>query len=277
MAKSIRKLRQDDVGVATTVERTNLGNLMHIGFSSDSSTIVKSHFLTNEELKDSSFLANLALIDGYEYLTGQQETSSDHEIIKSISNPFFTEKELNELKELNESISNILTFHRLSMSSIESCTGGAWADFMTNNFPYYENTFNSTWVVYDEESKEMLGVPSDEMKFGMVYSERVAGEMANALKKKSKSDIIIATTGVMEAEDTREYHNDYAPGTIYVGILVGQELKTFTLKLELQRRDLMKKRIIKTILYELLGQLKENKKIEGIHKPKLETPGYTYW
>lgn len=312
MAKSIRKLRNDDIGIATTVERTNLekqfgnlkypnsevtmlaesirrdmgtptthkrkntgelGNLMHVAISTDAGTSVKSHFLTNEELENSSFLANLALIDGYEYLTGHSETSLNNEMIKKISTPF----EIPELNELNETIANILRQNKLSMSSIESCTGGAWADYVSNNFFYYQDNYDSSWVVYDEKAKEVLGVPPETMNFGMVYSKRVVGEMAKALKIKSKSDIIIATTGLMETMDDRDFHNDFLPGTVIVAIMVGQELITFELNLELQRRDLMKKQVIKIILNELLHLLKDNKKIEGSHKIVIEKSDFNYW
>jgi len=281
MAKSIKKLRNDDIGIATTVERTGkgkdigkLGNLMHVAFSSDSGTIVKSHFLTNEELENSTFLANRVLVDGYEYLTGKSDTSSNSNgIIKEISEPF----EIPELEKLNWEISDILRFHKLTISSIESCTGGAVADFMTNNFTHYQDFFDSSWVVYDEQAKEVLGVPSSVMNFGMVYSEKNAEEMAKALRKKTKSHIVIATTGVMEAIDTRKYHDDYLPGTVFYAIMVGQELKTYSLKLDLQRRDLMKKEIIKAILNELSAQLKQNKKIEGLFQERIERSDYNYW
>ena len=324
MAKAIRKLRKDDIGIATTVERTNfekqlgnleylskestalaesirrsenedmnvpttikrenigkLGNLMHVAFSSNSGSIVKSHFLTNEELEDSSFLANLVLVDGYEYLTGNFEQLNNNEIIKKISKPVLTESEIKEmeiLKELNQAISNILRQNTLSISSIESCTGGAIADFMTNNYTYYEDLFDSSWVAYDEKAKEVLGVSSSVMDFGMVYSERTAGEMAKALKEKTKSYIIFSTTGIMEAIDTRKFHDDYQPGTVYFAIMIGGELRTFTLNLKLQRRDKMKQEIIKAVLSELLKLLNSNKKIEGLSQEKMvRLSDYQYW
>ncbi|MFA6016779.1 MAG: CinA family protein [Patescibacteria group bacterium] len=281
MAKSVRKLRNDNIGIATTVERTNFGNLMHIGFSSESGVMVRSHFLTDKELKNSSYLANIVLIDGYQYLKGRFENQmNDNKSIMKISEPNLTTselEELNQLQELNQSISNSLRQNMLHISSIESCTGGAVADFMTNNYNYYQDLFDSSWVVYDEKAKETLGVPSSTMDFGMVYSERTAGKMAIALKEKTKSYVIISTTGVMEMADLREYHDDYPPGTVYYAIMIGNELKTFTLNLKLQRRDLMKKEIIKSILTELSKLLIENPKIEGRKHTILEASEFHHW
>jgi len=55
------------------------------------------------------------------------------------------------------------------------------------------------------------------MSYG-VYTEKVALEMAKAVMKKTGSDLAIATTGTMNNMDTRPFHNDSSPGTVFIAV-----------------------------------------------------------
>lgn len=101
-----------------------------------------------------------------------------------------------ESKEILEKISTILKEKSLKIATAESCTGGLISHTLTNisgSSDYFERGI----VSYSNNAKiELLGVPVELLeKFGAV-SWQVAKAMADGVRKKSKVDIGIATTGI---------------------------------------------------------------------------------
>ncbi|MDP2209020.1 MAG: competence/damage-inducible protein A [Bacteroidota bacterium] len=99
-------------------------------------------------------------------------------------------------EELEEVIGKLLTEKGLTISVAESCTGGLIANRITNvsgSSKYFERGV----VTYSNKSKtELLGVPEELIiKHGAV-SEEVAKAMAEGVRKISKTDIGISTTGI---------------------------------------------------------------------------------
>ena len=98
---------------------------------------------------------------------------------------------------IEEVIGKILTERKLKLAVAESCTGGLICHRITN-IPGSSNYFERGVVSYSNESKiEILGVNPETIKnFGAV-SEQTAIEMARGVRKISKADIGISTTGIM--------------------------------------------------------------------------------
>ncbi len=99
-------------------------------------------------------------------------------------------------EELEEVIGKMLTEKGLTISVAESCTGGLIADRITN-VPGSSKYFERGIVTYSNKSKiELLDVPEELIiKHGAV-SEEVAKAMADGIRKVSKTDIGISTTGI---------------------------------------------------------------------------------
>lgn len=99
-------------------------------------------------------------------------------------------------EELEEVIGKLLTEKGLTISVAESCTGGLIANRITN-VPGSSKYFERGVVTYSNKSKmEMLGVPEELITRHGAVSEEVAKAMAEGIRKISKTDIGISTTGI---------------------------------------------------------------------------------
>lgn len=92
-------------------------------------------------------------------------------------------------------IGNLLTQHKKSLATAESCTGGKIAQMITSvagSSAYFKGSI----VSYATETKiDVLGVHPDTIKKHSVVSAEVAQEMAIRIQKLMKTDYAIATTG----------------------------------------------------------------------------------
>jgi nicotinamide-nucleotide amidase len=97
---------------------------------------------------------------------------------------------------LEEAVAKLLTSNNLTISVAESCTGGLIADRITN-VSGSSKYFDLGIVAYSNKSKiEILNVPEDVLtKFGAV-SKETAEAMAEGVRKSSKTNIGLSTTGI---------------------------------------------------------------------------------
>lgn len=91
-------------------------------------------------------------------------------------------------------IVNILNEKGLTISTMESCTGGGIAYEITNISGASE-ILKECYVTYCNEAKIKQGVPAEVIDKYTVYSPETAIEMARAVKKQAKSNIGIGVTG----------------------------------------------------------------------------------
>lgn len=86
--------------------------------------------------------------------------------------------------------------NNLTISCAESLTGGLITAELIN-YPGISKSLGCGFVTYSNESKnELLGVKKETLeKYGAV-SHETAREMAGYLRKKAKSDIALASTGI---------------------------------------------------------------------------------
>ncbi len=83
----------------------------------------------------------------------------------------------------------------LSVATVESCTGGALADGITN-VPGSSAVFGYGFVTYANSAKIALGVSSDILEHHGAVSEAAVRALAVCAKKASGADYALATTGI---------------------------------------------------------------------------------
>lgn len=98
-----------------------------------------------------------------------------------------------ERNDWNE-IVNILQQKKLTIATMESCTGGGIANEITN-ISGASSVLMESYVTYCNEAKIKQGVPADVISRYTVYSPETAIEMAKVAKRQAKSDIAIGVTG----------------------------------------------------------------------------------
>src|SRR3972149_8295454 len=124
---------------------------------------------------------------------------------------------------------------KLKLSVAESVTGGLLSHMITN-VSGSSGQFKGGVVAYtDEIKKEILGIKTSTLKKYGAVSLKTAEEMAASIRKKFKSDIGVATTGIAgPAGGTREK----PVGTGYIAGTDGEEgfSKKHLLKGEKEKR-----------------------------------------
>ena len=109
----------------------------------------------------------------------------------------------------------MLIARKLSIATMESCTGGQIASLLTDTEGSSE-VFRGGFVTYRNEAKTLNGVPESVIdKFG-VYSSVTAAFMAEACKKKLGSTIGIGITGSFGNTDPN--NSDSVPGEVCFAI-----------------------------------------------------------
>ena len=120
-----------------------------------------------------------------------------------------------EDEELVQVVLNMLKERNLKIACAESCTGGALAKTITS-CAGASKVFSTGLVTYSEESKmKLLGVRKDTLEKYTVYSEEVAGEMAEGLQKLTGADVCVAITGIAGPEGGTE---ETPVGTVFIGV-----------------------------------------------------------
>ena len=97
---------------------------------------------------------------------------------------------------LEQAIADLLIANQLTISTAESCTGGALAARLIN-VPGISEVFKSGVITYSNKSKrKLIGVKRPILeKYGAV-SEQVAAEMVKGLPLLTKADVAISVTGI---------------------------------------------------------------------------------
>ena len=95
-----------------------------------------------------------------------------------------------------KNIVEILSNKNKTISSMESCTGGMFANEITN-VEGSSNVFKLGLVTYSNEFKEYFGVSKDIIEKYSVYSIETAEEMAKNVSKISNSNYSVGITGTL--------------------------------------------------------------------------------
>src|SRR5690606_27146180 len=92
-------------------------------------------------------------------------------------------------------IGQMLKSRGLTLASMESCTGGLFADTITN-VPGSSAYFRASIVSYATDVKEMMGVDPAIISEHGVVSQPTANAMALAIRERLQADIGVGITGV---------------------------------------------------------------------------------
>ena len=106
-----------------------------------------------------------------------------------------------------EKIVKILTKEGKTISTMESCTGGAIANAITN-VSGASNVLNFSAVTYSNDFKIKMGVSADVIDKYTVYSKETAREMARAISAFASSDYGIGVTGKLGKRDINNEFGD---------------------------------------------------------------------
>ena len=135
---------------------------------------------------------------------------------------------------------NFLIKKKISLSVAESCTGGMLASTITS-FSGASKIFNMGLITYSNKAKsQILKIPKKILgRFGAV-SEECCAQMIKNLKKLSKSDICISTTGIAGPNGgsiTKPV------GTVFIGLYVKKKIiiKKYHFNSKLLRKSIQKK------------------------------------
>jgi nicotinamide-nucleotide amidase len=113
-----------------------------------------------------------------------------------------------------EKILGILRKRHWYIGIMESCTGGAIANAMTN-IPGASDVFKCGLVTYSDEAKIKAGVDEKIIKKFGVYSKETAEEMA----KKIKGEVGVGVTGNL-------------PGEVWVAVRIKDQIKSIKFKIK---------------------------------------------
>ena len=91
-------------------------------------------------------------------------------------------------------IVSILQQKKLTIATMESCTGGGIANEITS-ISGASSVLMESYVTYCNEAKIKQGVSAEVISKYTVYSPETAIEMAKAVKKQAKSDVAVGITG----------------------------------------------------------------------------------
>ncbi len=129
------------------------------------------------------------------------------------------------MKDLVEILKN----KNKAISCMESCTGGMFANEITN-VEGSSNIFKLGLVTYSNEFKEYFGVSKDIIDKYSVYSLETAEEMAKNVCKISNSDYSVGITGTLGNVDPYNMTDDL--NKVYVSIYDNEKDEYYNFEIE---------------------------------------------
>ena len=146
------------------------------------------------------------------------------EIRKRTGDSLYSEED----RTLDQVAAELLSGHKLTLATAESCTGGLISQMLTN-IPGISSVFMGGAVTYSNDAKEeYLGVRRDTLlQYGAV-SRQTAAEMAAGVRSRLKTDIGVAVTGIAGPDGGTP---DKPVGLVYIGL--SSEKGTVTKELRL--------------------------------------------
>jgi len=137
---------------------------------------------------------------------------------------------------LEAAIGRLLIEKGLSLGVMESATGGAIADTITD-VPGSSEYFKGSLVAYSTQSKITMGVPAEIVAMHGVVSREVAEAMANAARDRLEADLAIGISGIAGNEEVE----GQPPGTMHIALSDGEHIE-YSHSQYYQGRDAAKRR-----------------------------------
>lgn len=141
-----------------------------------------------------------------------------------------------------------------TISTMESCTGGAIVNSITN-IEGSSEIIKFSAVTYSNEFKIKMGVSEDTINKYSVYSMEVANEMSKTISLYTNSDYSIGVTGKLNRVDTNNLYGD--DSTVFISIYIKDkdEFINSIVKVNKQTREENKQLIINEVRDKLLSIL----------------------
>lgn len=143
----------------------------------------------------------------------------------------------------------VLTDKNLTISTMESCTGGAVSNYITN-VEYCSSSFIGGYITYSNEQKIKCGVPKEIIDKYTVYSMECAEAMAEACIKNTGSSVGVGVTGTLGNIDKN--NNSSKIGEVFISIIYGKKRNSYKIKIPSEilqhSRKFQKKYLVKNIL-----------------------------
>lgn len=153
-----------------------------------------------------------------------------------------------------EEIVKILTKQNKTISTMESCTGGALANAITN-IPGASEILKFSAITYSNEFKIKMGVPKEIIDTYSVYSIETAIEMSKKISEFTNSNYGIGITGKLNRVDPYNLSGD--DNRVYFSIYNKDNNTNYngSLKVTKETRKENKEEVINLIvdkLYEII-------------------------
>lgn len=141
-----------------------------------------------------------------------------------------------------------LAYKNLTISTMESCTGGGVANAITNCEGASE-VLQFSAVTYSNDFKIKMGVASEIIEKYSVYSIETAREMSKCISKFSSSDIGVGITGKLKCADLA---NDVGcDNEVFVSIYYKDKFYDIDIHVHKQERSDNKQVVIDHIINKL--------------------------
>lgn len=158
------------------------------------------------------------------------------------------------MKDKLKKIVEILSKEGKTISTMESCTGGAVVNAITN-VPGASNVLNFSAVTYSNDFKIKMGVSADVIDKYTVYSKETAREMARAISEFAFSDYGIGITGKLGKRDPNNKCGD--DNQVFVCIYDSGRYIDFNLFVDRDDRRDDKLEVLEVIVSKLLEYLEK--------------------
>lgn len=125
-----------------------------------------------------------------------------------------------ELRKGYEDLVTKLINKKITVTSMESCTGGQIASLLTDT-EGSSSIIKGSFVTYSNEAKIMQGVPEKVINDYGIYSKETALAMATSCQKIYSSGIGIGITGTFGNVDPT--NNDSVSGEVYFAVVYNRK------------------------------------------------------
>ncbi len=139
-----------------------------------------------------------------------------------------------------------------TVASAESCTGGMVGAAFTD-YAGISSVFLEGVITYANEAKIRLGVKEETLQKHGAVSHETAGEMAEAVRKRAKTDFGVSTTGIAGPGGGTQKK---PVGLVYIGISTEKGTKTYVLRLS-GDREAVRRKTVKAVFHFLKKELEE--------------------
>ena len=115
---------------------------------------------------------------------------------------------------LEKAIVDLLLANKLTISTVESCTGGLLAARLIN-VPGVSEVFKSGYITYSNKAKRrLLGIKKNTLLKHGAVSKEIAREMVKGAALVSKADVTVSVTGIAGPDGGSE---EKPVGLVYIG------------------------------------------------------------